>query len=143
MRNKNGDWPTYQSFSFEEACKTIYLECIRSLFFEEVFTMRSFDEIGKFVNLSNEVNEAYATYASAYLDCADDNLNHFLGRGMDTRPIDDITCNVKQAEPLIIKRYIDSAIEIVNQAGFRTMEEIVASYPLLEKYQNRIVLATA
>ena len=104
--------------------------------------MRSFDEIGKFVNLSDEVNEAYATYASAYLDCADDNLRHFLGRGMDTRPIDDITYEVKKAEPLIIKRYIDSAIRIINQAGFRTMEEVIAHYPLLEKYQSRIVLAT-
>jgi hypothetical protein len=105
--------------------------------------MRSYDEIDRFVNLSDEVNEAYATYASAYLDCVDDNLGHFHGRGIDTRPIDDITCGVKKAEPLIIKRYIDSAIAIINQAGFRTMEEVIAYYPLLEKYQSRIILATA
>ena len=104
--------------------------------------MRSFDEIGgRFKNLSDKANEAYAVYASAYLDCADDNIQHFLRRGIDTRPIDDVDLeNADDVDFLITKSFIDAAIDIVNAAGFESFEEVVARYPLLVKYKDNIVL---
>lgn len=103
--------------------------------------MRSFDEIGRFENLSEKANEAYAVYASAYLDCADDNLQHFLCRGIDTRPIDDIDVeNADDADSLITKSFIDAAIDIVNAAGFETIDEVISHYPLLAEYKDRVVL---
>lgn len=94
--------------------------------------MRSFDEIGNFPKCGSAVNNAYQTYASLYLDCTDDNLAHFLDRGIDTRPL--YTYNGNLTEEIVEKLYLESAAEIVKQAICEEFpkEYFLEHYPLLK-----------
>lgn len=94
--------------------------------------MRGFDEIGSSTGCNSAVNNAYQTYASLYLDCVDDNLAHFLGRGIDTRPRDAYDGNL--TEEIMEKLYLDSATEIAKQAICEEFpkEFFLEHYPLLE-----------
>ena len=94
--------------------------------------MRSFDKIGSFPEYGSAVNKAYQTYASIYLDCADDNLEHFLGRGIDTRPLD--AYDGELTEELIEKLYLDGAAGIAKQAMCEEFpkEFFLEHYPLLK-----------
>ncbi len=98
--------------------------------------MRNFDEVGRFKNFSERTNLAYATYASAYLDCCDDNYAHFFNRGHDIQPIEDIETD---DESVIERRFIDAAIEIINIANCMTLEEITANYPMLADYKEQLL----
>ena len=97
-----------------------------------VRTMRSFNEIGSFPKCSSAVNNAYQTYASLYLDCADDNLGHFLGRGIDTRPLDNYDGEL--TEEIIEKLYLDDAAGIAKEAMSEEFpkEYFLEHYPLLK-----------
>ena len=94
--------------------------------------MRSFDEIGSFPKCGSAVNNAYQTYASLYLDCADDNLAHFLCRGIDTRPLDTYDGNL--TEEIMEKLYLNNAAEIAQQAMCEEFpkEFFLEHYPLLK-----------
>lgn len=94
--------------------------------------MRNFNEIGSFPKCGSAVNNAYQTYASLYLDCADDNLAHFLCRGIDTRPLDNYDGDL--TEEIMEKLYLDNAAKIAKQAICEEFpkEFFLEHYPLLK-----------
>ncbi len=98
--------------------------------------MRGIEEVGCLRRYSKDVNEAYRTYASAYLDCVDDNLGNFLWHGHDLQPIMNVSEKDEQA---IVKAYLDAATEIVMKT-IKTIraEKIKKLYP---KIANRFKTA--
>lgn len=96
--------------------------------------MRSFDEIGSFVNCGGAVNKAYQTYASIYLDCVNNNLTHFRNRGIDIRPLNAYDGDL--TEEIMEKLYLDNAAEIAKQAMCEEFpkEYFLEHYPLLKNY---------
>lgn len=106
--------------------------------------MRSFEEIGRFTHCGDGVNDAYQTYASLYLDCCDDNLKHFLGRDMDTRPLDAYEEENKEeelSEETIERLFLDAAVDIVQHTVCKEFpaEYFLREYPLLESRREEIV----
>ena len=95
--------------------------------------MRDKSEIGYFPDYGKEVNDAYALYASMYLDYVDDNLRHFYCRGIDIRPIGDIDTD---DEHVLAKAYMDEALDIARIAlkgmSDEDRETFLALYPNLD-----------
>ncbi len=94
--------------------------------------MRTKSEIGYFPRYGEEMNKAYATYASLYLDCCDDNLWHFHGREVDLLPIRDIDSD---DESVLARAYMRHALDIA-KVVIRNMSEedamrFLADYPFL------------
>ncbi len=71
--------------------------------------MWSKEDLGHFPDYGKELNDAYAIYASIYLDYVDASLCHFHGRGTDVRPIQNIDSN---DEAVLAKAYMDEARDI-------------------------------
>ncbi len=94
--------------------------------------MRSKEEIGYLTNYGKEVNDAYALYASLYLDCCDDNLRHFYCREVDFRPIRDID---REDETVLANAYMKHALDIAQETiNCMTKDEamnFLANYPSL------------
>jgi hypothetical protein len=95
--------------------------------------MRNKNEIGSFPSCGKEVNDAYALYASLYLDYVDDNLRHFHCRGIDIRPIINIDTD---DEHVLAKVYMDEALNIARIAlkgmSDKDREAFLALYPNLD-----------
>ncbi len=99
--------------------------------------MRSFEEVGRLKNVPDNVNEAYRTYASIYLDFCDDNMGHFMWRDIDIWPITKL--EEKGIEPNdedIFKSYLDEATEIAKttlSGGYwKSLNDLYKEYPLLK-----------
>ena len=71
--------------------------------------MWSKEDLGCFPDYGKELNDAYAIYASIYLDYVDASLGHFHGRGTDVRPIQNIDSN---DEAVLARAYMDEARDI-------------------------------
>ena len=84
---------------------------------------------GGFPNRSKSVNDAYFVYAELYLDYVDSNPSHFLVRGVDVRPIEDLDDDADDA--VVAKAYIDASKRIVDYVREMSAPEADA---LLEKY---------
>lgn len=98
--------------------------------------MRDVKEIGIYTSYGEDVNYAYQTYASLYLDFVDDNVQKFFIRGLDGRPIED--CEEKD----FAKAYIECAIEIakdsLSSGYWKSFEDLYKEYPLLRNYADEI-----
>ena len=99
--------------------------------------MRSREDIGGFEN--EKVDHAYATYASLYLDFADDNYNHFFIRQMDTQPLTDAQVAYGDDEGAY-NAYMAAAYSIASQElnsyynGDK--EALYKDYPYLREYMD-------
>ncbi len=94
-------------------------------------------EIGEFINLGKEANEAYKTYASLYLDWVDDNMSHFTWRKKDLQPWEELEETVGHEvsdEAMIAKAYLNAAVSIAKTVpkDDMTKQELIRNYPLLE-----------
>lgn len=98
--------------------------------------MRDVKEIGTYTTYGEEVNQAYQTYASLYLDCVDDNPQKFFNRGLDVRPIED------SDEKDFARDYIQAALEIakvpISSGYWKSFDELYEEYPLLRNYSEEL-----
>lgn len=98
--------------------------------------MRDVKEIGEYTTYGDEVNQAYQTYASLYLDFVDDNPQKFFTRGLDGRPIED------SEEKDFARDYIQAALEIakisISSGYWRSFNELYEEYPLLKNYSAEL-----
>ena len=99
--------------------------------------LRPFVEIGIFEGVSDDVNKAYQLYASAYLNCVDDNMLHFGGRDMDMAPLTDrnIAWNMKD-EKAVIDAYVSAAKDIltVNLNYGESAQQLMDDYPTFKDF---------
>ncbi len=86
---------------------------------------------------SERLNEAFRTYASAYLDFVDDNIGHFYYRNVGIHPVEEL-----EDETEMIKAYIQGAIDIIKisvQNGYwKAFGDIYNEYPALQEYAEEI-----
>lgn len=98
--------------------------------------MRDVKEIGEYTTYGEEVNQAYQTYASLYLDFVDDNPQKFFVRGLDGRPIED------SEEKDFVRDYIQAALEIakisISSGYWKSFNELYDEYPLLRNYSTEL-----
>lgn len=98
--------------------------------------MRDVKEIGEYTAYGDEVNQAYQTYASLYLDFVDDNPQKFFTRGLDDRPIKD------SEEKDFARDYIQAALEIakisMSSGYWKSFDELYEEYPLLKNYSEEL-----
>ena len=100
--------------------------------------LRSFEEIGQLANVSDDVNKAFQLYASAYLNCVDDNMQHFVDRDMDMQPLTDRDIPWMNAnERDMIDAYVGSAKDILTIAyGSADSKDCVEMYPTLKDFDR-------
>lgn len=79
--------------------------------------VRDFDEVGRFDEWSDRVNEAYRTYASLWLDNYDDNIDKFKIRLHDVQPVRErnLPEYSAESEPLYYEAYMDAATDFVTE----------------------------
>ena len=93
--------------------------------------MRTYEEIGR-LRFNEETNEAYRTYASAYLDIVDDNISHFLWRDIDITPIIELEDKGEDVTDETVKTaYLEAAKNILETSSL-SLAEIIKEYPLME-----------
>lgn len=101
--------------------------------------MRSVEEVGGFKVFGEEANEAYRTYASAYLDFVDDNFNHFVWRDHDIDPINELKA---PSDENIKKAYLDAAVDIlkttISGGYWKSFEDIFVEYPMLRERKDEL-----
>ncbi len=93
--------------------------------------MRTYEEVGR-LRFNEETNEAYRTYASAYLDMVDDNMSHFLWRDIDITPIIELEDKGEDVTDKTVKTaYLEAAKDILETSSL-SLAEIIEEYPLME-----------
>ena len=94
-------------------------------------------EIGYFSKYGKELNDAYALFASLYLDYVDASLGHFLGRGVDVAPIESVDSD---DEHVLAVAYMDYALDIARTelesetVPIEAKREMLSLYPMLRDY---------
>lgn len=100
--------------------------------------MRTTEELGS-IMFNERANEAYRTYASLYLDCVDDNMNHFLWRDVDIRPLRGMDA---PTDDEVFTAYMHHAVDIAKHAmscgAFATFELLYEEYPLLKEFSAEL-----
>ena len=103
--------------------------------------MRSFNEIGRFENVSDDVNKAFQLYASVYLDYVDDNMQHFRNRDKDMQPLTDRGISWDMAdESAVVDAYVSAATDILeatrahDTSGSNLVKLFLEDYPTLRDF---------
>ena len=100
--------------------------------------MRPYSEVGRIEKVSEAANEAYRTYASLYLDWCDDNMNHFLWRDIDIRPMREM--RKPETDANIEHAYWNAAFRIARRAlnggYYRSLEQFYEEYPTMERFDK-------
>ena len=96
------------------------------------------DNLPKLTDFSDEVNRAYQTYCSIYLDYYDDNQRHLYDRQVDLYPLrvledEGRACDQK----LVANMYMLVAMELVKNYTV-SLDELCNQYPLFA--ENRSIL---
>ena len=92
-------------------------------------------------DLSEKSLMAYRTYASLYLDWADDNMDHFIWRGIDIRPIRKIEkTDPNPTDDMIYKAYMDAAVDLVEfyMCANDDLKALYEKYPPLRERDDEL-----
>ena len=113
------------------------MKVLRAEMEKENSSLRPFTEIGSFENVSDDVNKAFQLYASAYLNCVDDNMQHFVYRDIDMAPLTDrgISWDMKD-EKAVVDAYVSAAKSILSvdlEHGV-SGSQLMHDYPTLKDF---------
>lgn len=98
--------------------------------------MREGIAIKQYVELGEDFNIAYQTYASLYLDFVNDNLSSFYLQNADIAPLRE--CEEKDYVLAYIKASIEIAKDVMSSGYFNSFEDLYKEYPLLRDYADEL-----
>lgn len=98
--------------------------------------MREGIAIKQYVELGEDFNIAYQTYASLYLDFVNDNLSSFYLQNADIAPLRE--CEEKDYVLAYIKASIEIAKDVMSSGYFNSFEDLYKEYPLLKKHSEEL-----
>lgn len=108
--------------------------------------MRTEKEVGRLTYYGDHVNEAYRTYASAYLDLNDDNPDKFIRRDMDIAPLRELEDRGENTddEEVVAKEYLKHAFDIVSvgiSRIWKSLDDVYVQYPMLKELSEDMEIA--